>query len=67
MGSRKFVASVQVLALTLAAAGLVAVTAPAASAEPSTVTVAGSLQTELGCPEDWATAVPRVAARVRCG
>ena len=58
MGSRKFVASVQVLALTLATAGLVAVTAPAASAEPSTVTVAGSLQTELGCPEDWQPACP---------
>ncbi len=58
MGSRKFVASVQVLALTLATAGLVAVTAPAASAEPSTVTVAGSLQTELGCPEDWQPPCP---------
>ena len=58
MGSRKFVASVQLLALTLAAAAFVAVTAPAASAEPSTVTIAGSLQTELGCPEDWAPPCP---------
>ena len=33
-------------------------TAPAASAEPSTVTIAGSLQTELGCPEDWQPPCP---------
>ena len=41
--------------LTLAAAGLVLL--PAASAShtpsPSSVTVAGSLQSELGCPGDW--------------
>ena len=53
MGSRKFVASVQVLALALTAAGLIAVTAPRATAEPSAVTIAGSLQSELGCPGDW--------------
>ena len=59
MGSRKFVASVQLLALTLTTAALVAVTAPAASAEPSTVTIAGSLQSELGCPGDWQPRVRR--------
>jgi glycosidase len=42
-----------VLALAVVAAGLVGTTAPAASAEPTSVTIAGSLQSELGCPGDW--------------
>lgn len=42
--------------------GLVAAllgTAPAAGAEPNTVTLVGSLQTELGCASDWDPACPQ--------
>ena len=58
MRSRRTVALTQVLILTMVTGGLVGTTAPAASAEPSSVTIAGSLQSELGCPG-------RLAARVR--
>jgi hypothetical protein len=37
------------VAATLGVAG----TASPAAAEPATVTVAGSFQQELGCPDDW--------------
>lgn len=40
------------LALT-GAVGLGTVVAPAASADTTSVTLAGSLQSELGCPGDW--------------
>jgi glucoamylase len=39
--------------LTLAAAGLLLIPAATATPPPSTVTVAGSLQSELGCATDW--------------
>jgi glucoamylase len=39
--------------LTLAAAGLLLIPAATATPPPSTVTVAGSLQSELGCAGDW--------------
>jgi glucoamylase len=41
------------LPLVLAAAALLFLPAAAASPDPSSVTVAGSLQSELGCPGDW--------------
>ena len=53
MRSRRTVALTQVLIFGMVTAALVGTTAPAASAEPSTVTIAGSLQSELGCPGDW--------------
>jgi glycosidase len=53
MRSRRNVALTQVSILTMVTAVLVGATAPAASAEPSSVTIAGSLQSELGCPADW--------------
>jgi glycosidase len=53
MGWRRIFASVPALALGLTTAGVVAVTAPPALAEPTSVTIAGSLQSELGCPGDW--------------
>jgi glycosidase len=41
------------LGLTLAAGLITAGTAPSARAATDSVTVAGSLQSELGCPGDW--------------
>src|SRR4051812_37272086 len=43
----------RVLGLMLAAAGLLLIPAATATPPPSTVTVAGSLQSEAGCPGDW--------------
>jgi glycosidase len=53
MRSPRTVALGQVLALVVATAGLVGGSASPALAEPATVTIAGSLQSELGCPGDW--------------
>jgi pullulanase-type alpha-1,6-glucosidase len=60
-GRRSLLALVAVAALgiTVAPAGPAAGTAPARSAArlaavPTSVTIAGSLQSELGCPADWA-------------
>jgi glycosidase len=44
---------VQVLILTAATAGVLAGSAAPAMAEPDTVTIAGSLQSEVGCAGDW--------------
>ena len=53
MRPRRSVTLTHALVLAVIASGLVWATAPAASAEPTTVTIAGSLQSELGCPADW--------------
>ena len=50
--SRRTLALSLVLAVAASMAGLVG-TAPPAVAEPATVTIAGSLQSELGCSGDW--------------
>ncbi|HEY3003615.1 MAG TPA: alpha-amylase family glycosyl hydrolase, partial [Kribbellaceae bacterium] len=44
---------------TTAAAGLVAVPLPRATAADRVVTIAGSLQSELGCPGDWQPSCPQ--------
>ena len=53
MRSPRTVALAQVLILVVATAGLVGGAASPAAAEPASVTIAGSLQCELGCPGDW--------------
>jgi pullulanase-like protein len=53
MRSPRTVALGQVLVLVVATAGLVGGSASPALAEPASVTIAGSLQSELGCPGDW--------------
>ena len=53
MRPRRSVTLTHLLVLAVVAASLVGATAPAASAEPTSVTIAGSLQSELGCPGDW--------------
>jgi glycosidase len=50
--SRRNLALSLVLALAATTAGIVGQAGPVA-AEPATVTIAGSLQSELGCPGDW--------------
>ena len=50
--SRKSLVLVLVLGLAAATLDLAAPARPA-GAEPATVTIAGSLQQELGCPDDW--------------
>ena len=52
MRSRRTVVTAVVLALAASTAGLVGQPGVAA-ADPATVTIAGSLQDELGCPGDW--------------
>ena len=51
MRSRRTLVPALALILTASTVGLVG-WAPAA-AEPTTVTIAGSFQSELGCPGDW--------------
>ncbi|MCK9792458.1 pullulanase-type alpha-1,6-glucosidase [Isoptericola sp. 4D.3] len=56
--TRRAAASLTAVALTVPAlsaglAGLAVTTAPAAGAADRTATLVGSLQTELGCAEDW--------------
>jgi glycosidase len=51
MARKGFVVAV-VLSLAASAAGIVG-SPGVAGAEPGTVTIAGSLQSELGCPGDW--------------
>src|SRR5690606_23201509 len=46
------VESVQIAACAVASA-LCAIVAPPVHAQPASVTIAGSLQSELGCPGDW--------------
>ena len=53
MRAPRTVALAQVLILVVATAGLVGGAASPALAEPTAVTIAGSLQSELGCPGDW--------------
>jgi glycosidase len=52
MRRRSSVGAVLLVALAAATAGLVG-PLPHAVAEPAAVTIAGSLQDELGCPGDW--------------
>ena len=47
------IGKVRVTLLAAVAAGLVLLPAATASQNPSSVTIAGSLQSELGCPGDW--------------
>lgn len=52
MSSRRTLVPALILSLTASAAGLVG-PAATAGAEPMTVTIAGSFQSELGCSGDW--------------
>ncbi|HYU85870.1 MAG TPA: alpha-amylase family glycosyl hydrolase, partial [Kribbellaceae bacterium] len=54
---RRAVAALAVI--TTAAAGLVAVPLQQATAADRVVTIAGSLQSELGCPGDWQPSCPQ--------
>ncbi|RRD51717.1 pullulanase-type alpha-1,6-glucosidase [Buchananella hordeovulneris] len=49
------------LTATLAAGALTPLLAPPAAAQDPVPTVAGSFQSELGCPEDWQPACPHTA------
>jgi glycosidase len=53
MRSRRTLVLAQALILAAATAGVVGGSAGPAVAEPVTVTIAGSLQSELGCAGDW--------------
>jgi hypothetical protein len=53
MGSRKIVSSMQALVLAVTTGGIVAIMATPAAAEPVSVSIAGRLQSELGCTGDW--------------
>src|SRR5262245_47310006 len=51
--ARRSVVLAVVLGLVATAAGVAGPSAAGAQAAPATVTVAGSFQSELGCPGDW--------------
>ena len=53
MARRRALALLTSAALAVGVGLPVLVSAPSASAATSTVTIAGSLQNELGCPDDW--------------
>src|SRR5262245_24167049 len=50
---RRTVVLLVVLGVAAATTGAIVPMSPAAGAEPTSVTIAGSVQEELGCPGDW--------------
>ena len=55
-----------VLASLLASLVALAPPLPQAYANPTSVTIAGSLQSELGCPGDWGPGLRGHPSHVRC-